>query len=136
MQRQLAIDDHPSQPVQRVCRPDSAADARDFVRSFAALLRPEPPALTTQNLLLLVSELVANALRHAGAVTALHLRADRERIEVFVEDPSPAHPQRRSPDLSGSDGGFGWPMVHTLALDVAVLPGPGGGKTVQAALSR
>ncbi|WP_407554438.1 ATP-binding protein [Streptomyces sp. Pv4-95] len=136
MQRQLAIDDQPSQPVQRVCHPGSAADARDFVRSFAALLSPEPPDLTTQNLLLLVSELVANALRHAGAVTALHLRADVERIEVFVEDPSPALPQERSPDLSGSNGGFGWPMVHALALDVAVLPGPGGGKTVQAALPR
>jgi len=136
MQRRLMIEDHPIQLTQRVCRPGSAADARDFARSFAALLYPEPPALTTENLLLLVSELVANALRHAGAVTALHLRADRERIEVCVEDPSPTHPQKRDPDLTGSQGGFGWPMVHALALDVAILPGSGGGKTVQAALAR
>ncbi|MGW8554888.1 ATP-binding protein [Streptomyces tubercidicus] len=136
MQHRLAIDEYPSQLVQRVCHPGSAADARDFVRSFAALLRPEPSAPTTQNLLLLVSELVANALRHAGAVTALHLRADQERIEVFVEDPSPTPPQERSPDLSGSQGGFGWPMVHSLAQHVAVFPGPSGGKTIQAALPR
>ncbi len=136
MPHQLAMDDHPSHPAQRVCQPDSAADARDFVRAFVALLRPAPPAGTIQNLLLLVSELVANALRHAGAVTALHLRADRERIEVLVEDPSSAHPQERRPDLSGSNGGFGWPMVHSLALDIVILPGSCGGKTVQAALAR
>ncbi|GGN32290.1 ATP-binding protein [Streptomyces kronopolitis] len=136
MQHRLAIDDHPSPQVQRACQPDSAAQARDFARGFAALLCPEPSALTTQNLLLLVSELVANALRHAGAVTALRLRADRERIEVCVEDPSPTPPQERRPDLTGSHGGFGWPMVHTLAVEVAVLPGTGGGKTVQAVLAR
>ncbi|MFJ9406852.1 ATP-binding protein [Streptomyces sp. NPDC101393] len=136
MRHQLAINDHPSQPVQRVCHPDSAADARDVVSDFATSLRPPPTERTTQNLLLLVSELVANAFRHAGAVTAVHLRADRERIEILVEDPSPRHPQERSPDLSGSGGGFGWPMVRSLALDVVVLPGPGGGKTVQAILAR
>ncbi|MGW3009254.1 ATP-binding protein [Streptomyces sp. NPDC001219] len=136
MQHQLVLDDHPSPSAYRVCHPDSAADARDVVRHFAALLRPEPSSGTTQNVLLLVSELVANALRHAGAVTAVHLRADRERIEVSVEDPSSAHPQERRPDLSGSNGGFGWPLVKSLALDVVVIPGSSGGKTVRAALAR
>ncbi|MGW7578618.1 ATP-binding protein [Streptomyces sp. NPDC054765] len=135
MHQPLATDDLSSQPAQGVCRPKTAADARDFARSFADLLHPAPAADTTQNLLLLVSELVTNALRHAGAVTALRLTADHDSIRVLVADPSPARPEGRSPDLTGRGGGFGWPMVRTLARDVTVRPCPGG-KIVQAALSR
>ncbi|MGW2021221.1 ATP-binding protein [Streptomyces decoyicus] len=136
MHQPLATDGPSSLPAQCVCRPGTAADARDCARSFLDLLQPAPTAHTTQNLLLLVSELVANALRHAGAVTALRLTADHESIQVHVEDPSSARPEGRSPDLTGRGGGFGWPMVHTLARDVTVRPCPGGGKVVQAALSR
>ncbi|CAM5571231.1 hypothetical protein SANTM175S_08832 [Streptomyces antimycoticus] len=50
-----------------------------------------------QNLLLLVSELVTNAVRHAGAVSALWLTADRTGVRVRVTDPSPAHPQTGRP---------------------------------------
>ncbi|MFG2831755.1 ATP-binding protein [Streptomyces sp. NPDC048434] len=136
MHQPLATDDPSSQPAQGVCRPGTAADARDFARSFADLLHPAPTARTTQNLLLLVSELVTNALRHAGAVTALRLTADHESIRVLVEDPSPTWPEGRSPDLTGREGGFGWPMVCALAREVTLRPRPGGGKIVQAALSR
>ncbi|MEW1752623.1 ATP-binding protein [Streptomyces angustmyceticus] len=136
MHHSLATDDPSYQPAQGACQPGTAADARDFARSFADLLHPAPAARTTQNLLLLVSELVTNALRHAGAVTALRLTADHESIQVQVEDPSPARPEGRSPDLTGRGGGFGWPMVCTLAREVTIRPRPGGGKIVHAALAR
>ncbi|PBC85442.1 Anti-sigma regulatory factor (Ser/Thr protein kinase) [Streptomyces sp. 2224.1] len=129
--------DGPSTPPARdFCCPQTAADARDFAGSFADLLHPPPTARTTQNLLLLVSELVTNALRHAGAVTALRLTADQDTIRICVEDASPARPTERSPDLTGRDGGFGWPVVCALAREVTIRPRPGGGKIVQAALAR
>ncbi len=83
-----------------------------------------------------MSELVTNALRHAGAVTALRLTAEQDTIRICVEDASPARPTERSPDLTGRDGGFGWPVVCALAREVTVRPRPGGGKIVQAALAR
>ncbi|MFE9250489.1 ATP-binding protein [Streptomyces sp. NPDC007088] len=125
------------QPVaEHHSRPALAADAREAVRVFLTGLGPAVATQTAQHLLLLVSELVTNALRHAGAVTALRLRADRHRLTVTVEDPDPAPPRERVPDLSGSEGGFGWPMVLRMSDEVRVLPAPAGGKTVIATLAR
>jgi hypothetical protein len=42
----------------------------------------------------------------------------------------------RTPDLNGSTGGFGWPMVNRLAHATAVTRRPSGGKTVSALLPR
>lgn len=136
MHHHLATDDPSTPPAQELRSPGTAAEARDFASGFADLLHPPPAARTTQNLLLLVSELVTNALRHAGAVTALRLSADHDSIRIRVEDASPARPTERSPDLTGRDGGFGWPVVCALAREVTVSPRPGGGKIVQAALAR
>lgn len=83
-----------------------------------------------------MSELVTNAVLHAGAVTALWLTADRRGVHVRVTDPSPAHPQDRTPDLTGRTGGFGWPMVQRLAQDVRVREAEGGGKVILATVPR
>lgn len=119
-----------------VCRPERAADARDAVSAFVARLHPAPTSHTIQDLLLLVSELVTNAVRHAGAVTALWLTADRRSVHVRVTDPSPAHPHDRMPDLTGLTGGFGWPMVQRLAQEVRVRETAGGGKVILATVPR
>ncbi|WP_443059077.1 ATP-binding protein [Streptomyces sp. NBC_00388] len=123
-------------PADWSCRPRLAAEAREAVSGFLAELHPAPPAHTAQSLVLVVSELVTNALRHAGGVTVMRLRADRRSVEVAVADPSPAHPQDRTPDLTGHTGGFGWPMVQRLARTVAVRTGPDGGKVVCATVLR
>lgn len=119
-----------------VCRPEKAADARDAVSTFVARLHPAPTTHTVQNLLILVSELVTNAVLHAGAVTALWLTADRRGVHVRVTDPSPAYPQDRTPDLTGRTGGFGWPMVQRLAHDVRVRDAANGGKVILATVPR
>ncbi|MFJ4923786.1 ATP-binding protein [Streptomyces sp. NPDC088725] len=118
------------------CRPRLAAEARDATYGFLAGLYPTPSPHTSQDLVLVVSELVTNALRHAGQVTALHLRADRRSLQIVVDDPSSAHPLDRTPDLTGHTGGFGWPMVRRLAEKVTVHSRPGGGKSVRAVLAR
>ncbi|MEI7032275.1 ATP-binding protein [Streptomyces pratensis] len=119
-----------------VCRPEKAADAREAVSSFVEQLHPAPATHVVQNLLLLVTELVTNAVRHAGAVTALRLTADRTDVHVEVTDPSPVLPQDRAPDLTGRSGGFGWPMVQRLSREVRVHEAPGGGKVILATVAR
>lgn len=118
-----------------VCRPEMAADARDAVSAFVARLHPAPTTHMVQSLLLLVSELVTNAVRHAGAVTALWLTADRRGVHVRVTDPSPARPRNRTPDLTGRTGGFGWPMVQRLAQEVRIREAVGGGKVILATVA-
>ncbi|RDG35888.1 ATP-binding protein [Streptomyces corynorhini] len=118
------------------CRPELAAEAREATDGFLDGLCPEPSDRTRQNLLLVVSELVTNALRHAGEVTSLRLRADRRSLQIEVRDPSPALPLDRTPDLTGRSGGFGWPMVQRLADGVTVRPASGGGKMILAVLVR
>lgn len=119
---------HPTMP--RI-RPDTVAQARDAARGFLSALRPGPAPETIDNVVLVVSELVTNALRHAGGVRALCLTALSGAVEVAVEDSSPVPPRERTPDLSGRAGGFGWPLVRRLARAVNVSAGPGG-KTISA----
>lgn len=136
MQQPDLTDSRAEHLLECTWRPQRAAQARDAAAEFLADLRPTPPASTVQDLALLVSELVTNALRHAGGVSAMSLRADRRSIQVIVADPSPAHPQDHTPDLAGQTGGFGWPMIQRMAPSVRVEPQAGGGKAITATLPR
>jgi anti-sigma regulatory factor (Ser/Thr protein kinase) len=48
---------------------------------------------------LIVSELVTNALRHGGGTCTLELTAHPDTIEVAVHDPGSQAPHMRTPDL-------------------------------------
>ncbi|MFK0046908.1 ATP-binding protein [Streptomyces sp. NPDC090741] len=115
------------------------ADARDAARAFLDRLRQ--PAMAAEaaeaadTVVLVVSELVTNALRHGGGTCTLELTAHAEGIEVAVHDPSPHVPRMRTPDMDGGTGGFGWPMVNRLARATAVTRRASGGKTVSALLA-
>ncbi|OKK22926.1 ATP-binding protein [Streptomyces sp. CB00455] len=136
MQQTQTPEHHESRPAEVTYRPQRVAQARQAASQFLARLHPSLSASAAQDVVLLVSELVTNAIRHAGGVTAMVLRARPDSIEVVVEDPSPVAPQDRSPDLTGRTGGFGWPMVRRLARAVAVQRGPGGGKVIVACVAR
>ncbi|MGW8955762.1 ATP-binding protein [Streptomyces sp. NPDC055709] len=82
--------------------------------------------------LLVVSELVTNAVRHAGGVTGFRLAAGPGTVTVEVQDASPVPPRPRPSDPR-EPGGFGWHMVQVLAMDVQVDARPTG-KTVTAML--
>ncbi|MFD3486140.1 ATP-binding protein [Streptomyces sp. NPDC058665] len=115
----------------------SVADARDATRAFLKALRqPEIATEAADTVVLVVSELVTNALRHGGGTFNLHLTAHPDTVEVAVDDTSPRTPRMRTPDLNGGSGGFGWPMVNSLAHATAVTRRPDGGKTVGAFLAR
>ncbi|MGW2302494.1 ATP-binding protein [Streptomyces sp. NPDC001809] len=114
----------------------SVAVARDSARDFLADLVDPIPAEAADTVVLVVSELVSNALRHGGGSCTLDLTAHPDGIEVAVHDRSPQAPRMRTPDLNGGTGGFGWPMVNRLAHTTSVTRRPSGGKTVSAILAR
>ncbi|MBT2492681.1 ATP-binding protein [Streptomyces sp. ISL-96] len=122
--------------AERTTRPDTAAEARDTAREFLCDLAPAPTPETTENVVLVVSELVTNALRHAGGITKMRLVAGRNTVQITVQDPSPSRPRPRHPDITGYEGGYGLTLVSFLSRFVTVSPSPEGGKAICAAVSR
>ncbi|MEU9028602.1 ATP-binding protein [Streptomyces sp. NPDC048383] len=110
--------------------------ARDATRAFlsrAARLRAPAEDESTDNILLVVAELVANAIRHTVGPCALHLELLDDTIDICVTDQSPQPPRPRTPGTDGS-GGWGWFLIKRLATHIRVKPVPGGGKSVCAEL--
>ncbi|WP_216822229.1 ATP-binding protein [Streptomyces aureus] len=112
-----------------VCSP---AQARQLVRHTLAALGPLRPA-QVEDLLLVTSELVTNAHRHAGGVTGFGIGVGHDRVTVSVSDASgEAPPYERRRGLR--PGGYGWPIVLRLCREVTVDAGPDG-KTIHAAVT-
>jgi anti-sigma regulatory factor (Ser/Thr protein kinase) len=86
------------------------------------------------DLLLVVSELVANALRHGGGLTGFEMTPVRDGIRLAVSDHSDAVPATvvgPGPRPAGHRvGGYGWPLVLRLARDIVIEKRNGGGKTI------
>ncbi|MFJ6722624.1 ATP-binding protein [Streptomyces sp. NPDC091259] len=122
------------QPLSRTAQP--AASARDAARAFlarAARLRAPAGNESVDNVLLVVAELVSNAIRHTVGPCALHLELLDHSIDVCVADRSPQPPQPRTPGTGGT-GGWGWFLVRRLATHIRIAPVPEGGKTICAEL--
>ncbi|MFF3326464.1 ATP-binding protein [Streptomyces sp. NPDC002889] len=85
----------------------SVADARDSARDFLEALVPAIAAEAADTVVLVVSELVTNALRHGGGTCTLDLTAHPDSIEVAVHDRSP---QAGLSDIHGVPGRPRWPM--------------------------
>ncbi|MEH0421152.1 ATP-binding protein [Streptomyces sp. B21-083] len=113
-------------------REDSAERTSDVARGFLSVLAPGGGA-EVEAVLLVVSELVTNAVRHAGGITGFGLRAGVGTVTVSVEDASSVPPCPRRPDAA-EPGGLGWLLVQELATDVRVS-GRANGKTVSVVLS-
>jgi len=118
--------------------PDSASAARGRVRALLAtqvpLLEGESPLdeRTVADILLVTSELVTNAIQHAGGVTDFAVTVADGSLWVTVGDASDRHPARSAQAGWGRPGGYGWPLICSVAEEVTVRPRPGGGKCVSA----
>ncbi|MGW8065753.1 ATP-binding protein [Streptomyces ziwulingensis] len=120
--------------------PASAAEARARVR---LLLDAHPVALSrtvVDDILLVTSELVTNALRHGGGLTAFRAALEPRGLSIAVTDRSPARPRTAVPAPAPARGpadrlgGFGWPLIQRLSRSVTITPAPPG-KTIEAVVS-
>ncbi|MEU6890282.1 ATP-binding protein [Streptomyces sp. NPDC046557] len=114
--------------------PGANAVARDTAHRFLADAKEHGRAVpdpAPDTLLLLVTELVTNALRHTDGPCTLSLTLHPDAIDIDVTDTSPHPPTPRRPDHAGR-GGWGWTLVHRLTESVVIRPTPEGGKTIHA----
>ncbi|MCL7490247.1 MULTISPECIES: ATP-binding protein [Streptomyces] len=118
--------------LQLDCHSEAVGPARHLASGYLEQLEPSVERDTREAVILVVSELVTNAVRHAGGKTCtLRLRAGPESVVVTVGDSSPVLPRPRTPDVTGEGGGFGWSMVCRIATAVEIRREQAG-KTVTA----
>jgi anti-sigma regulatory factor (Ser/Thr protein kinase) len=86
------------------------AAARSFIQAALAVV----PSDTNEVAQLLVSELVTNAVLHAGTSIVVEVRVDGERVRVAVQDLSTTFPQ---PRVAADDAtrGRGLQLVDALS---------------------
>ena len=106
--------------------PHAAARARRLVERE---LEDRVPPAVVDDVALLVTELVANGVRHGGAGTDASLQVVLEggppglHVEVVNPDRVPRAPALRPADLQGG-GGIGLNLVETLASRWGVIRRP------------
>ncbi|MER5730771.1 ATP-binding protein [Streptomyces sp. NPDC002138] len=118
------------QPVPRTGQPTTSARdaARGFLHHAAHARAPSQPE-STDVVLLVVDELVTNAIRHTDGPCALRLELHEDHIEIRVTDASPHPPKPRPPHTDGT-GGWGWHIINHLTTHTHTEPTPDGGKTI------
>ncbi|MCZ4119796.1 ATP-binding protein [Streptomyces sp. H39-S7] len=109
--------------------------AREHARGFLDAGADVPAVPVVQEVLLVVAELVSNAVRHAPGPYVLELSQTGARLLIAVSDGSSGGPVPRPPDLSAGGGGFGWHLVHRLSERVEVRVHGASGKTVTATVA-
>jgi len=125
----------PPRRFHRVALPNSPAApmiAREVARDACAQWRLRA---LRDDALLVVSELVENAVRHAhsASVLRIELRAGALSIAVRDDDPAPAVLLPASPDAGGHRG---LELIDRLSIRWGNAPSSDGGKIVWAVLAR
>ncbi len=111
--------------------PTSAAQARAAVAACSDRLGLDE---LSDDVVLVVSEMVTNAVRHAQPPVELEIEAGEDDVVISVRDGSPLPPVARTPDVD-AEGGRGMLLVDLLSDDHGVRSQPPG-KTVWARLRR
>jgi len=124
-----------ARPVEEVARelPPTPASVSEARRVVDDLLDDAGRMDLQEAARLLVSEVVTNALIHAGTSIRLDARVDAEGLRVEVSDGSVHQPVRRRP-AAGGNTGRGIVILESLADDWGVVPVEGR-KTVWFVLS-
>ncbi|MFF3501475.1 ATP-binding protein [Streptomyces sp. NPDC003247] len=128
-------------PTEPVLAPvTTAATARDHARAVvdAHWGAAAGPARQEDviDLLLVVSEMVTNAIRHGGGLAGFEVTPVRGGVRVAVHDHSDVVPSvtygAGAPPGGHRINGYGWPLIVELARDISIGPRPPGGKTISA----
>ncbi len=142
------VDDRSAAPRRRIQlehSPRSPARARAAATEALNALVGAPPgvayadlsdscAALVDEMSLVVSELVTNAVRHAEPPVALEIEVSDDEVLVAVDDGSPGRPGVTHPPF-GAEGGRGLQLVDQVSAETGIRPQPPG-KTVWAALRR
>ncbi|MFJ4776036.1 ATP-binding protein [Streptomyces sp. NPDC088762] len=123
---------HPQRHLDLPYDVSAAGRARDATSRFlhSAGDRGEPVAPAAVDVaVLVVTELVTNAVRHTDGPCSLDLVLHEGLLDIDVTDTSSELPEPRPPHFNGS-GGWGWILIRHIARDVTVTPTPDGGKRV------
>jgi anti-sigma regulatory factor (Ser/Thr protein kinase) len=118
--------DPPRSRVRLTCAPEIEAPARSrdvAVRTFRRWDLPEDLIRVAE---IVVSELVTNAVRHAGTPAHLVLQRHPRYLHVAVRDESPDLPQRAEFPTGLAETGRGLHIVSMLATRWGVLPSADG----------
>jgi len=110
----------------------SVAAARSFV---ARHLTEAGAAELNEAAILLTSEIVTNAIRHAGGECEVIVGVDAGQVRVEVHDPTSCPPVLRTPGPT-DECGRGLPLVAAIAHRWGSEPLAGNGKTVWFELRR
>ncbi|WP_234363385.1 ATP-binding protein [Streptomyces sp. TN58] len=124
------------------CGPRTAMQARDRVRALlesSGVVRAGGSAggeAVLTDALLVTSELVTNAIRHGGGLLGFDasLCAGGASLRIAVSDATriaPPNPPARTAGAASGQGGFGWPLVHSLTRSVTITPDARGGKRIE-----
>jgi anti-sigma regulatory factor (Ser/Thr protein kinase) len=102
-----------ARPLRLPDRPSAPREAREHLRRYLEPMKVSPASIDV--ILLLSSEVVTNALRHAPPPGELRLRAQDGLVRVEVTDSHPLAPRHREPDAE-SPGGRGLWLLDALAI--------------------
>ena len=105
------------------------SEARSFVAGHLAT-RAVPEGVHVEDVVLIASELVTNAVRAGASAVDVTVRVTRQRLDLLVEDDADGQPLLATPDIEAT-GGRGLRIVDQLA-DAWVVTPRGGGKLVTA----
>lgn len=127
----MSIDERPT--VHAGGETTVRADLRELarVRGWARAMLPDLTADLLTDVVMVLDELVSNALRHARPPVRVRLRRRPGRLRIEIDDGSAIPATRRTP---GSDGGRGMALVEKCTAAWGQLR-HGSGKTVWAELS-
>ncbi|WP_045555562.1 ATP-binding protein [Streptomyces sp. FxanaA7] len=98
--------------------------ARTAAEGFLGVLsRTSPPAAVEHwdDILLVVTELAANAVQYAPGRFELTMRRTLDGVHVTLGDTSTTSPEPRPFHPSKGGGGIGWYLIQTLCEEVSVV---------------
>ncbi|MFE0351905.1 ATP-binding protein [Streptomyces nigra] len=114
----------------------SASAARGFVKSVVEEHARTSPVdeRAVMDLMLVVSELVTNAIRHGDGLAGFEVAVEREGLRLRVHDysdtvPAAAYGPGTLPQTHEGSG-YGWPLIIRLTREIRIDRRREGGKTV------
>ncbi|MGW1724040.1 ATP-binding protein [Streptomyces sp. NPDC002306] len=94
--------------------------AEEFLRELSGVA-PPAAAECWHDIVLIVTELAANAVQYAPGPFELRLRRTFDGVHVTMHDTSATPPAPRPFHPSSGGGGIGWHLVHALCTQVSVV---------------